>query len=215
MEESPLIKTQLQIADFYLRVKEQLIHDGYAPEIDWQYDVCFERICERQFLMEGAWVILASGFRESILRQKFPAISCAFLDWDISRIVRCTDSCVSNALRTFAHSGKIRAIATLAEKVHQIGLQSIKSGINSLGYSYLQQFPYIGPITAIHLGKNLGLRLVKPDRHLVRVAFELGFKCPQKMCEEIADIVGDPLEVIDIVLWRYSAIQVGRKSGDR
>jgi hypothetical protein len=215
MEGSQEMISRLEAADFYMTVKEQLISDGYAPEIDWQYDISFEQVCESKFLMEGAWVILASGFRESVLRKKFPAIGTAFMDWDCSRIALRSESCVSEAMQVFGHSGKIRAIAKLAETVHRVGIDAIKVGINSLGLAYLQQFAYIGPITAIHFGKSLGLPLVKPDRHLVRIANEHGFECPSDMCACIAKIVGDPLQVIDIVLWRYGAIRSSRRASHR
>ena len=70
-------------------------------------------------------------------------------------------------------------------------------------------------VTAIHFGKSLGLPLVKPDRHLVRIANEHGFECPSDMCACIAKIVGDPLQVIDIVLWRYGAIRSSRRASHR
>jgi len=42
------------------------------------------------------------------------------------------------------------------------------------GVWFLQQLPFIGPVTAFHLAKNLGIEAVKPDRHLCRLSKLLG-----------------------------------------
>jgi thermostable 8-oxoguanine DNA glycosylase len=64
----------------------------------------------------------------------------------------------------------------------------------------------MGPTTACHLAKNLGVVLVKPDRHLTRIAVKTGYKSAERMCRTIAEVVGDSLSVIDIVIWRYATI---------
>ena len=64
----------------------------------------------------------------------------------------------------------------------------------------------MGPVTARHLAKNLGMVLVKPDRHLTRLAAKTGYKTAEGMCHTIAEVVGDSLSVIDIVIWRYATI---------
>ena len=40
------------------------------------------------------------------------------------------------------------------------------------GVNYLTTFDQIGPVTAFHLAKNLGLDVVKPDRPLVRMTVQ-------------------------------------------
>jgi hypothetical protein len=74
-----------------------------------------------------------------------------------------------------------------------------------------QQFPFIGPITSFHLAKNLGLPVAKSDRHLVRLANAVGFEDVQSMCRNISSFTGDPVPVVDIVLWRFSAIGAYRR----
>jgi hypothetical protein len=75
------------------------------------------------------------------------------------------------------------------------------------GVNYLQQFPYLGPITSLHLAKNIGLPVAKPDRHLRRIADKLGYSCVQKLCEDIARATDEPVPVVDLVLWRYSTLR--------
>jgi hypothetical protein len=69
----------------------------------------------------------------------------------------------------------------------------------------LMEFPFIGPITVWHLAKNLGLNVAKPDRHLVRISMALGFSNPMKFCNVIAQERGDPVRVVDLIIWRYMA----------
>src|SRR6185436_20028855 len=78
---APCGRATQRLARLYLDIKESLIEAGFAKEIDWQYDLSIKRLTESQFLRESAWVILSSGFRETVLRLKFHAISDAFLSW--------------------------------------------------------------------------------------------------------------------------------------
>ena len=65
----------------------------------------------------------------------------------------------------------------------------------------------MGPVTACHLAKNLGLDVVKPDRHLLRIAAVTGYQSPYEMCCDIAKVTSDKLSVIDLVIWRFATIQ--------
>jgi thermostable 8-oxoguanine DNA glycosylase len=65
--------------------------------------------------------------------------------------------------------------------------------------------PYIGSITAVHLAKNLGFNVAKPDRHLVRLSRQFGYICAADLCSDIAKDTGEQVKVIDLALWRYMA----------
>ena len=109
-------------------------------------------------------------------------------------------------MAAFGNRRKIEAIGEIARHVAEDGIEHIKAEIRSRGVSYLQKFPFIGPVTSYHLAKNLGLDVVKPDRHLVRMAWASGHECPLKMCLIVADVVGDSVSVVDLVLWRYATL---------
>jgi hypothetical protein len=196
-----------RLAALYLTAKEAVIGAGFHQEIDWQTDLLFESCNECDFLREAAWVVLSSGFRESVLRRKFPMIAEAFLDWRSAHAISVQQtSCRRRAISVFAHERKIDAIIAIAVEVFKTGFPDIKKRIENEGVGFLQTFPYIGPVTACHLAKNLGLNIAKPDRHLVRAAQFAGISSPQKMCEIIHEVVGDSVAVIDIVIWRYATI---------
>jgi len=196
------------LSERYLTAKETVIERGFAPEVDWQTTASFHDINETDFLRESSWVILSAGMRETVIRQRFPAISAAFLNWTgAEEIHRNKTKCRNDALSVFAHSRKISAIISLATKVFSKGFERIKSDIRAGGTEYLQEFDYIGPITCFHLAKNLGLDVVKPDRHLVRLAIAAEYESPLELCREISEETGDRLAVVDLVLWRFATIQ--------
>lgn len=208
MATTPMGARDLALA--YLIAKQRVIDSGYALEIDWQATRDFERLTETELLREAAWVVLSSGFRESVVRRIFPRISVAFLRWsradEISRQIR---RCKKAALAIFGHRQKIDAIATIVCRVAQEGFQGVKKRIQLNGVTYIQEWPFMGATTSLHLAKNLGLSVVKPDRHLMRVANAAGYSAPDEMCRAIASVVDDSVAVIDLVIWRYATIEPG------
>src|SRR6266852_2406322 len=86
----------------YIIAKEVVITSGFAAEIDWQEGVSLGRITERDFLRESAWVVLSSGMRASVIRDKFEAIGEAFYCWkSANEIARRSGTCSENALSIF------------------------------------------------------------------------------------------------------------------
>jgi len=190
----------------YLVAKQELILRGYAREIFWQESLELARLTEEGFLREAAWVVLTTGMRERVIRAIFPAVSRAFFEWrSAARIVRDSGTCKDAALRVFGHRGKVDAIIRIAELVEHEGFDVLKDRVARDGTAALQTLPFIGPITSYHLAKNIGLDVVKPDRHLSRLASATGFRSPLDLCKRISGAVGDKVSVVDIVLWRYAA----------
>ncbi len=64
----------------------------------------------------------------------------------------------------------------------------------------------IGPITSFHLAKNLGYPVAKADRHVQRLSDELGFRDAQQLCQYLSEWSGEPVPVVDVVLWRYATL---------
>jgi hypothetical protein len=191
----------------YQVAKEFLLAHGYADEIRWQQELRFCEVSEQQFLRESAWVVLAAGMRESIVRKVFSRISHAFHGWhSAAEVVADSAASIRKAKRAFNHARKLQAIADIAEIVNRRGFDAVKSRLESEGPLFLREFPYIGPITCFHLAKNLGVNVVKPDRHLLRVSVACGYLSPGEMCDEISEIVGDAVAVVDLVIWRYATL---------
>lgn len=162
---------------------------------------------ETLLLREAAWVILSTGMREAVVRSKFPNVSRAFLEWRSARqIAQQAEHCKSKAFPHFGHKAKLNAIVSVAQMISRRGFEDLKCEIQQDPLSVLCRFPFIGPVTSYHLAKNLGLSVAKPDRHVSRIAQLFGYENVQEFCHIISSFTGDPVEVVDIVLWRFATI---------
>jgi hypothetical protein len=197
-----------KLASAYVKAKTKVLAAGYADEIIWQRNLRAEDVTEHGLLKECAWVILSSGMRESVVQKKFPDISEAFFHWSSAEeIVWHHERCVSSALVFFRHERKIEAIARCARIIHEQGFGPLRDELALDPIAALQRFPYMGPATSYHAAKNIGFSVAKPDRHLCRLAELSGYPSPADLCKALADYVGDPIAVVDIVLWRFATLQ--------
>jgi hypothetical protein len=121
-------------------------------------------------------VVLLAGMAEGVVRSRFDGVSQSFFNWrSAEQISASARSYTTRALTYFAHDGKIRAIAEGARIVTERTFQAVRTGIENDPFAKLREFPYIGPITAFHLAKNLGFNTAKPDRHMNRPCAAAGF----------------------------------------
>lgn len=179
---------------------------GLQSEVEWQRGVTIDSFGESEFLRESAWVILCSGFRESIVRRVFDYISLCFCDWESSAaIVEVESLCVTSASRTFRNEAKLNAILSIAQMVHRTGFSAVKEAVLADPIAELCRLSFIGPTTVWHLAKNLGLDVAKPDRHLVRIARQFGFGGAAQLCAALAEASGEQAKVVDLIIWRYLA----------
>jgi len=191
-------------ACFYLDAKKWLVDTGHEIEIESQRTRDPQSVSEQIFLAEAAWVVYNAGFREAIVRRNFDFISLCFCDWESAeQIVDAGGVCVDAAMLAFANRRKHEAVFEIARRAALVGFDRLRKELLSDPLNYLQQLPYIGPVTAVHLAKNLGFDVAKPDRHLVRLQQRLGFSDVGAMCSHLSTVTGDPVRVVDLVLWRY------------
>jgi hypothetical protein len=195
------------VACAYVKAKSVILAAGFGEEIIWQEGLSSAPLTERRFLQEAAWVILSSGMRETVIRKRFSLISECFFRWESAhRIDRSADRCFRSALCCFNHPAKIRAIIEVAHKICVDGFGHLEAELKADPIRAVRQFPFIGPITSCHLAKNIGAQVAKPDRHLQRIAQFCGYDDVQTFCKEIAGFIGDPVPVVDVVLWRYATV---------
>lgn len=179
---------------------------GLMAEVEWQRSRVFPEFIESDLLREAAWVILCSGFRETIVRRVFNYVSLSFCEWESSgAIVASADACRLAAMAAFRNEQKLNAILEAAQYIDRVGFNTVKRRVLQDPIPELRRLPYIGPITVWHLAKNLGLDTAKPDRHLVRLCNWLEYANPHNLCSSIAAKTGMSVNVVDIVLWRYLA----------
>ncbi len=196
------------LAQAYQSARDLVVAAGHADEIAWQARVRLEDVTEPYFLRENAWVVLCSGMRESIVRTRFARISDCFLNWEsAAAIVGRQSECRHWALQHFNYPGKIDAIICTAKRLATEGFEAFMAAVSVDPISTLQSLPFIGPVTSHHLAKNIGVPVAKPDRHLLRLAAVAGYGDVQSFCTDISDVVGDPVHVVDLVLWRFATIE--------
>lgn len=175
-------------------------------EIRWQQSRKASDFTETELLREAAWVILCSGFRETIVRQKFDYISLCFCDWESAALIMSAPgACRKAALASIGNTRKMDAIIEVARSINAVGFGTVKQRILADPIEELQDFPYIGPVTVWHLAKNLGFKVAKPDRHLVRLCRMFGYSDVTEFCDVIARATGETIDVVDTILWRYCA----------
>lgn len=192
----------------YLFAKTIVIDEGYSEEIRWQDELQFENIDESTFLKELGWVTLTSGMKTEIIANRFDKISECFYNWVSARkIAGNSEMCLRRALQIFNHKKKIAAIINAAEIIVKLGFHKLKEAIKKDPINTLRMFNFIGPITAFHLAKNIGIPIAKPDRHLQRIVHHEGYDDVQKFCRDVADMSGDKIQVVDLVLWRYATLE--------
>jgi hypothetical protein len=189
---------------FYAAAKNRLGESVFEAEIKWHASRSLNDFTERDLLREAAWVILCSGFRESVVRNSFSFISLCFCEWESAALISAnSEVCRATALAAFGNQRKIDAIISAALYINEVGFESFRREIVEDPLSTLRRLPYIGEVTVYHLAKNLGADVAKPDRHLVRLAASQGFCDVHSLCSTIAKETGDPLRVVDVILWRF------------
>jgi hypothetical protein len=197
-----------QLATRYLNIKKYLYGNGFFNEIEWQYNVNIINLNEKMFLEEYSWVVLNCGMNEKIIRNLFPIVSKSFFYWDSAeKIVAYSNYCRNNALKHFNNEKKIMAIINIATTISKYGFSHISDLISKRGIDYLKTLPFLGPITSLHFAKNIGFSVAKPDRHLKKIKERLNYESVEKLCNDISALTDDPVQVVDIVLWRYSTLK--------
>lgn len=190
--------------EFYAAAKQWVTNIGYGEEILWQESREPGSFTECEFLREYAWVVYCAGFREATVRRYFNAISLCFFDWaSAAEIAENSVLCVLSAMQVLSNRRKHDAVASVAARIAVDGFSVFQRMMRADPVSTGLELPFIGEITSLHLAKNLGFDVAKPDRHLVRLKELLGYEDVATMCSFMAEATGDPIRVVDLVLWRY------------
>ncbi len=209
--------TKIDKGVFY-SLEKYLIESGLGADKD-EFDIIKKRLQKPpklspdEFAFEVFYVILASGFKQKVAKEKF------FLIHDFI----CNDGkvCPENLLKIFGNKNKINAICKIWQNKEIYckqfySLQNIDEKIDMLS-----TLPYIGEITKNHIARNLGINKVKYDIWIQRLGIALyGNKnmhpsstlsnniksACDKMFNEIANTTNLSIGYIDVVLWKSCQI---------
>jgi hypothetical protein len=213
MSPSPGTERTRSIAIAYLLAKRFVVSAGYEDELAWQESACLDGLESARFMREATWVILNSGMSERVVRQKYPFVLAAFERFESTTDIAADPRrYIEAAAQHFGHWAKLRAITEVCRRVADLSSARLRDMLSDDPITFLMELPYIGPVTAFHLAKNLGLDVAKPDRHLVRLAADTGYDSAEQLCSAIAAVTGDRVAVVDLVLWRFTSIQKSHRA---
>ncbi len=202
----------------FFALEKYLINSGLASDKD-SFEVIKSHLqnpplfTPSEFAEEVIYVILASGFKQKIAKQKF---------FEITDFIKKENQAIpENLLKIFGNKNKINAICKVWNNKEEYcenfyKLQSIDEKLN-----YLEKLPHIGAITKNHIARNLGINKVKYDVWIQRLGISICGKndmtvssqlCPEtkkacdKMFKSIEKETGLSIGYIDVVLWKSCQI---------
>ncbi|MYB37109.1 MAG: hypothetical protein F4Y26_06930 [Gammaproteobacteria bacterium] len=134
----------------------------------------FADLNDQEFLGEYCWVVFASGFRYTVVRDRFPAIRDLFQSFDLKSLADMAP--VERDRLPIRNKRKADGFLAGCRMIAEEGFDAFKARLSEEGgVEVLEQLPGIGPITKHHLAKNIGLKdTAKPDVWLARCAEACG-----------------------------------------
>ncbi|MBP3615997.1 MAG: hypothetical protein J6J27_03725 [Alphaproteobacteria bacterium] len=202
----------------FFALEKYLIESGLGADKD-SFEIIKERLqnppCLNaiQFAYEVIYVILASGFKQKIAKQKF---------FEITKFIESgKDVCLENLISIFGNKNKINAICKVWKNKEKYSNEFYKLDTIDEKLNYLENLPYIGAITKNHIARNLGINKVKYDVWIQRlgialygnekmvVSSPLDYKV-QKACDKMFEDISNETKLsigyIDVVLWKSCQI---------
>ena len=126
--------------------RSQVGDDVYQPFI-------FGELTDSEFLREYCWVVFASGFRYTVVRDKFPAIEKLFESFDLNSLadmepVERESLPIRNKRKA---DGFLRGCRMIADE----GFEASRAHWRKTGSTLWNASQGSGPVTKYHLAKNI------------------------------------------------------------
>ncbi|MBO7508988.1 MAG: hypothetical protein J6T57_01795 [Alphaproteobacteria bacterium] len=169
-----------------------------------------------EFAEMCAYVILAGGFSQKTAKR---------IHKNIMEYIYKNGADFDGLYQMFHNKNKINAICKIWMERAKLCDGFYACGTDDERLAYLAQLPHIGKITANHLGRNLGVDVVKYDVWIRRLgALYGGIRCIDELTPEIkracddmfAQLVSEtglPRGYIDVVLWKACQLKIISVSG--
>jgi len=175
-----------RMATYYNKIKMMIIDQGYENEIMWVNNIP-NPVDKDLFFKEYSWVVINSGMKNKVAEKIYKNF------WNNN----------TPDFSTINHPNKNKSMKEVYTRLDFYFLHFMKSK-NKL--MFLKSLPHIGDITKYHLARNLGLNYAKPDRHLVRISSLFTYPNIQEFCKKLSNLTGDPIGIVDLVLWRFATL---------
>lgn len=174
---------QSELRGWYLELRQAVLDEGFEEEVKWAENIKAP-LTPEALALEAIYVICNSGMKAQVARGIYDRVVAWLRGGEPSG---------------FGHAGKLRAISWIWKHKERLFLE-FKAAPRKV--DWCDSLPFIGGITKWHLAKNLGVDVVKPDRHLVRMAEAMKYVSPQVLCDAISSVTGAKVATIDTVIWR-------------
>ena len=171
-------------------VEDAIRARGFGETIDWTERLAPPRDADR-FAEDTIYVICNSGMANSVAGGIF----------ERCRIALRHGHPVSSV---FKHAGKVSAIERIWGERAQLFAAYLAAEDK---VAALRELPWIGEITALHLAKNFGADVAKPDVHMERLA-RAEDTTTEALCARLASETGYRVATIDTILWRACAERI-------
>lgn len=170
--------------------------------------------------------IFNAGMKVSVVTDKWLDISAAFSNFDVEKVSKYDDRDLQNLMsnpKIIRNEKKIRAciknarrMKVLSGKFGSFGefLNRNENNLFLLKKKLTSNFRYLGNVLVLDYLKDIGMDIIKPDVHVMRVFFRLDFIDSEerteaniyrviRVAENIKRETSEKLAVIDAVFWVY------------
>lgn len=210
----------------FKKLQEISINDKVTKEIDERRNRVFDQNRPDSYFYEIlVRDIHNAGMKATIVTSKLPFIREALSNFEINKVANYSESdfqkLVANP-KIIRHKGKLRAcicnaraMSALSQEFGSFGeFLSCNKDDRELKRQLASKFMYVGETVASDYLKDIGMDFIKPDVHVVRVFFRLGFIGSEDLTRNISDEIvkvaeafkratSEKLSVIDAVFWMY------------
>lgn len=193
--------------NFFIKAHNYVIAHGFQWEIDLVENRYLKDITAQDLKWNFLFCVLgSSGLNNKVVQKQYDKF---IFEYNSGK----------NAFDIIPNSRIRNAVKYVWSHKDEILSNIIRKNTDLDRIEYIKTLPQMGPKTARHFARNLGIDCVKPDIWMERLAYEYGF-CendgktlyPERMCKSIQEQLpqlGIPqyrIGTIDVILWRYCVL---------
>ena len=203
------------------------IGNNFNEDIKQRRKVVFDKDKPDSFFYDKlVGTIHVSGYKVSILRNRWNDIKQAFSNYDINKVSRYTSKDLEKMLdnpRLIRNRRKLNACIENAKIMREISeqydsfgkyLNENKNNLKELKEKLIKRFYFLGNVLVLNYLKEIGIDAIKPDVHVIRVMYRLGLLNSETMSPEnidkvvevakkMSELTAEKLNIIDAIYWMY------------
>lgn len=205
----------------YAILFEQALEQGHRQDPDfaaklarWRSEAP-GRCTDRDLLAEYAWVVVGCGLTFAATSRIYGRLEPVLLHFDPLAMAGQEPALRPAAAGVLRARRKLDAIFGLAgDLAREPGrMARLAAAPWREVQGWLLTLPLIGPNNSFHLARNLGWDVAVRTGPVARLAARLG-QDPQAFCAAIAADVGEPVRVVDLVLWQWLVTATREQSSE-